>query len=110
MVGAGFYVARLTTKTCLPSVGICRQIQLRKLKTPGGILVFRVLVQVWGNSDSGKSDWGDSDCQENYSGKSNWGKSDSGKRDSGDNDSGKSDLGDGDSQEKVRQEMAIGRK
>ena len=47
MVGAGFYVARLTTKTCLPSVGICRQIQLRKLKTPGGILVFRVLVQVW---------------------------------------------------------------
>ena len=45
--GAGFDIARLTTKTCLQLVCICRQIQLRKLKTPGGILVFRVLVQVW---------------------------------------------------------------
>ena len=39
----------LTKKSCLPSVGICQQIQLRKLKTPGGILVFRVLVQVCGS-------------------------------------------------------------
>ena len=46
VVGAGFYIARLTTKTCLPSVGICLQIQLRKLKPPGGVLVLQVLVQV----------------------------------------------------------------
>ena len=46
MVGAGFDMARLTTQTCLPSGCICQQIQLRKPKTPEGILVFRVLVQV----------------------------------------------------------------
>ena len=42
VVGAGFYIARMTTKTCLPSVCICRQIHPGKLKTPEGILVFRV--------------------------------------------------------------------
>ena len=47
MVGAGFNIARLGTKTCFPSVWICRQIQLRKLKTPGWILVFRVLLYVF---------------------------------------------------------------
>ena len=46
VVGAGFDIARLTTQTCLPLVCICQQIQLRKLKTPGGILVFQLLVQV----------------------------------------------------------------
>ena len=45
VVEAGFDIARLTNKTCLPSVCICRQIQLRKIKTPGGILVVRLLVQ-----------------------------------------------------------------
>ena len=39
--GAGFEIAGLTKKTCLPSVLICRIIQLRKLKPQGGILVFR---------------------------------------------------------------------
>ena len=46
MVGAGFDIARLTKQTCLPSVCICQQIQLKKLKTPREIPVFRVLVQV----------------------------------------------------------------
>ena len=44
--GAGFDIARLTIKTCLPSFGICQQIQLWKLKTQGEMWVFRLLLRV----------------------------------------------------------------
>ena len=46
VLGIVFDISTSTTKAFLSSVGICGQIQLWKLKAPGGILVFRLLLQV----------------------------------------------------------------